>query len=186
MQTKQLYYKQGRRYVEFQPLLQATGTLYYQDEYGEFIPLNEETARWYMGRPSDGVWLVRDGGKSATRIGDFNITSTRIGLEQYRDKILAAMLIALKKRDDYVHSYNDIATYILENLEIQGFAESGTFDENVILFYVNWMFDRVGKSPSDHQIEEFKKESIGGIKHYIKKGYTLKDAFNKVVNGYSR
>ena len=144
MHSKQLYYKQGRRYVEFYPQSQPNKLLYYQNYDGEFISLDEKTARWYVGGVSDGVWLVRDGGRAATCIGDFNITSTRIGLEQYRDKILNAMLIALEKKNDGWHSNNDIATYILENLETQGFVESGTFDENVILFYVNWMFDRVG------------------------------------------
>jgi hypothetical protein len=186
MYPKQLYYKKGRKYVEFQPPWTPTDLLYYQDNDGEFIPLCEETARWYIGRPVDGVWLVRDQGKSATHIGDFKITSSRIGLEQYREQILNAMIIALEKKENGSFNNNQIATYILENLTQMEILESGNFNENAVLFYVNWIYDRTGKSPASEQIEEFKKDSLEMIKIYIKKGYDFKDAFNKVVNGYSR
>lgn len=186
MYPKQLYYKNGRRYVEFQPPLQPTELIYYQDNNGEFIPLCDETARWFRGYPTDGLWLVRDKGKAATHIGDFALTSSRIGLEQHRDKILDAMRIALERRNEYSHNNNDIATYILENLEKQGLIECGTFNENAVLSYVNWTYNRTGKAPTNKQIEEFKKDDLELIKIYVKKGYDLKDAFNKVLNRYSR
>ena len=184
MQTKQLYYKEGRRYKEFFPPRDVNDTLYYLDG-GEYVPLCPETMRWHMGRPSDGVWLVRDGGKSASWIGDFNTSPSRISVEEHRELISKAIEYAFEKSDGEYISHKDIATYVLDSLA-QQIGESGTFNENVILYYVNWHNKQTGKAPTNEQIENFKKDSLEMIKIYIKKGYELKDAFNKVVNGYNR
>ena len=60
----------------------------------------------------------------------------------------------------------------------------------------NYIFFRIMSDPGSAKeivlpyplpsIENFKKDSLEMIKIYIKKGYELKDAFNKVVNGYNR
>lgn len=185
MQTKQLYYKEGRRYKEFVPQRDVNVTLYYLDG-GEYVPLCPETMKWYMGRPSDGVWLVRDGGKSASWIGDFNTSPSRISVEEHRELISKAIEHAFEKSDNQYISHKDIATYILDSIAQHKVAESGTFNENVILYYMNWHNKQTGKAPTNEQIENFKKDSLEMIKIYIKKGYELKDAFNKVVNGYNR
>ena len=186
MQTKQLYYKEGRRYKEFIPPREVTDTLYYLDADGEYVPLCEETMRWHIGKPSDGVWLVRDGGRSASWIGNFNTSPSRISVEEHRELILKAITNALEKSDGKYISHNDIATYVLDSIAQHTVMENGTFNENVILYYVNWHNKQTGKAPTNEQLENFKKDSLEMIKIYVKKGYDLKDAFNKVVNGYNR
>lgn len=186
MRTKQLYYKEGRRYREFIPPREVTDTLYYLDADGEYVPLCEETMTIYNGRLSDGVWLVRDGCTKARRIGDFNTSSSRIAVEEHRDLILKAINYAFEKSNNQYISADDIATYMFDYIAPRIKTESGTFDENVILYYVNWHNKQTGRAPTNEQLENFKKDSLEMIKIYVKKGYDLKDAFNKVINGYNR
>lgn len=184
MYPKQLYYKEGRRYKEFVKIRETPNPLYYQDEDGEFVPLCEETQVWYSGKPSEGIWLVRK--NSHSWIGDFKTTSERLALEKYREQITEAFEKAMEKRENIPISNHEIISCVLDSLTGIGIENLDSYDKKVVLYYVNWMANRTGNAPSTKQIEEFKKESLESIKIFVKKGYELKDAFSKVVNGYSR
>jgi hypothetical protein len=184
MYPKQLYYKKGRRYVEFQPPLTPSQLVYYQDHTGDFIPLCDESARWFNGYPSEGIWIVRKNSRSC--VGDFKITSRRLALEEYREQITEAFTKEMEKRGSDPISNHDIISCVLNSLTGINITDLESLTEKAVLLYVNWICERTGNPPSDIQIEEFKKDSLESIKIYVKKGYSLKDAFSKVVNGYSK
>ena len=191
MNEKQLYFKKGRRYYPFESDHSPPKNLYFKDVNGEFVELNYNTAQWFNGFPSEGVWLVgkTDYSKYLTKIGGFDTTPARLSLEVIREDFLKALNLTIEKSHKHPMSANEIATETFDEicrLNPTEINESQSLDDRLILMYTNYIFKTTNSQASKKQIESFKDNSLSGIKHYIKRGHEPKNAFEKIIYGHTR
>lgn len=114
---KQLYYKKGRRYIEYTKHRDIPNNQLYFYDGDELVPYNEETMSWYSykGSPSLGLWKVYPSG--CTRIGEYDMTDFRIELDKYHDLMVKAVSDGLKECDGKWVSHSDIAREILNQID---------------------------------------------------------------------